>query len=53
MDHEWVYGGFFNLFESYNYPVIVYAVGQAFEKNPAIAQAFTKNGHEVASHAYR
>jgi len=42
-----------NLFESYKFPVTVYAIGQAFEKNPAVAQAFTQKGHEVASHGYR
>lgn len=42
-----------DLFESHNFPVTAYAVGQALEMNPAVAQAFTQNGHEVASHAYR
>jgi hypothetical protein len=30
-----------------------YAVGQAFEMNLEAAQAFTRNGHEIASHGYR
>ncbi|KAH8812241.1 possibe polysaccharide deacetylase [Xylogone sp. PMI_703] len=40
-------------FEQHSLPVTVYAVGQAFEKNPEAAEAFTKNGHEIASHGYR
>lgn len=40
-------------FEKHGYPVTAYAIGQAFEKNPEAAEAFTKNGHEIASHGYR
>jgi peptidoglycan/xylan/chitin deacetylase (PgdA/CDA1 family) len=42
-----------NLFEKHKMPVTAYAVGQAFEMNREVAKAFTQNGHEVASHAYR
>jgi peptidoglycan/xylan/chitin deacetylase (PgdA/CDA1 family) len=42
-----------DLFEKHGFPVTAYAVGMAFEKNPEVAKAFTQNGHEVASHAYR
>lgn len=42
-----------NCFEQYSYPVTAYAIGQAFERNPEVAEAFTKNGHEIASHGYR
>lgn len=31
----------------------IYAVGKALEANPAVAEAFAKAGHEVASHACR
>jgi peptidoglycan/xylan/chitin deacetylase (PgdA/CDA1 family) len=42
-----------NLFEKNKVPVTVFAVGQALEKNPAVAKAFVNGGHEVASHCYR
>jgi peptidoglycan/xylan/chitin deacetylase (PgdA/CDA1 family) len=42
-----------NCFEKHEFPVTAYAVGQAFEKNAEAAQAFTRNGHEIASHGYR
>jgi allantoinase len=31
----------------------IYACGQALERNPAIARAFTARGHEPAAHGYR
>ena len=34
-------------------PITCYAVGQALEKNPAVAKALQDGGHEIASHAYR
>ncbi|TVY20926.1 Chitin deacetylase 1 [Lachnellula arida] len=42
-----------NCFEKYGMPVTAYAIGQAFEKNLEVADAFGKNGREVASHGYR
>ncbi|KAF2668298.1 possibe polysaccharide deacetylase [Microthyrium microscopicum] len=42
-----------NLFEKHGVPVTAYAVGQALEKNPAVAKAFVDGGHEIASHGYR
>lgn len=42
-----------NCFEKHDMPVTIYAIGQAIEKNPEVAEAFTKNGHEIASHGYR
>lgn len=42
-----------SLFEEHKMPVTCYAVGMAFEKNLSVAEAFTRNGHEIASHAYR
>jgi putative urate catabolism protein len=34
-------------------PLTVFAVGMALERNPEVAAAFTEQGHEVASHAWR
>ncbi|GAM88032.1 hypothetical protein ANO11243_060610 [Dothideomycetidae sp. 11243] len=42
-----------NMFEKYDAPVTIYAVGQALEKNPSAARAFVNGGHEIASHGYR
>lgn len=42
-----------NLFEALGMPITCYAVGQALEKNPAVAKALMDGGHEIASHAYR
>lgn len=42
-----------NLFEAHGMPITCYAVGQALEKNPAVAAALQVGGHEIASHAYR
>jgi len=42
-----------NLFEAHKMPITAYAVGQALEKNPAVAKALKDGGHEIASHAYR
>lgn len=41
------------MFEKHGFPVTAYAIGQALEKNTEVAKAFTKNGHEIASHGYR
>ncbi|ERS97560.1 carbohydrate esterase family 4 protein [Sporothrix schenckii 1099-18] len=40
-------------FEAHQMPVTAFAVGQALEKNPAVAAALGQNGHEIASHGYR
>ena len=42
-----------SMFEKHDVPVTAYAVGQALEKNPAVAKAFVDGGHEIASHCYR
>lgn len=49
----WVIWCLLNGFAKHRFPVTAYAAGQALEKNPEVAQAFTRNGHEIASHAYR
>ena len=41
------------LFKKYNIPITFYAVGRAFERNPAVAKFAEENGHEVASHCYK
>jgi peptidoglycan/xylan/chitin deacetylase (PgdA/CDA1 family) len=41
------------LFNKYNYKYTLYAVGKAIEDNPAVGISSVKNGHDVASHAYR
>jgi peptidoglycan/xylan/chitin deacetylase (PgdA/CDA1 family) len=43
----------FRLFNKYNYKYTLYAVGKALEDNPAVGVSSVKNGHDVASHAYR
>jgi putative urate catabolism protein len=41
------------LFETYQVPVSVFAVGMAAERNPEVIHAFHAAGHEIASHGYR
>src|SRR5688572_22380194 len=41
------------LFKKYNMPLTVFAVAMALEKYPEIAEAFMRDGHEIASHGYR
>ena len=41
------------LFNKYNYKFTTYAVGKAFECQPDVPKAIVRDGHEVASHAYR
>ena len=41
------------LFKKCGVPLTAYAVGRAFEANPEAAKAFVRDGHEIASHAYR
>lgn len=43
----------FRLFNKHNYKYTLYAVGKALEDNPAVGHSSVKNGHDVASHAYR
>ncbi|KAH7321673.1 hypothetical protein BKA65DRAFT_556022 [Rhexocercosporidium sp. MPI-PUGE-AT-0058] len=43
----------FRLFNKLNYKYTLYAVGKAIEDNPAVGLSSVKNGHDVASHAYR
>lgn len=41
------------LFAERGLPLTVYACGRALELNPAMARAFTDQGHEVACHGWR
>lgn len=41
------------LFQKYDVPVTVFAVGMALEKYPEMAEAFARDGHEICSHGYR
>ncbi|WWD19943.1 hypothetical protein CI109_104416 [Kwoniella shandongensis] len=41
------------LFKKHDIPITFYAVGRAFERNPAVAKYAEENGHEVASHCYK
>jgi putative urate catabolism protein len=41
------------LFEKYQVPVTVQAVGMAVERNPDIVRALHTAGHEICSHGYR
>ena len=40
-------------FKERQWPLTVFAVGLALEKNPEIAKVFHGQGHEVAAHGYR
>ncbi|ODV84151.1 carbohydrate esterase family 4 protein [[Candida] arabinofermentans NRRL YB-2248] len=41
------------LFKQYDMKLTAYAVGRALERNLEVAKAFVRDGHEIASHAYR
>lgn len=41
------------LFKKHDIPLTVFAVAMAFERNPDVAKAMVKAGHEICSHAYR
>lgn len=41
------------IFREFQWPLTIFAVGLALEKNPDVARAFHKLGHEVAGHGYR
>ncbi len=43
----------FDLFKRENIPLTVFAVAMALERNPAVADAALKAGHEICSHGYR
>ena len=41
------------LFNKHNIKYVLYAVGKALEDNPAVGISSVKNGHDIASQAYR
>jgi putative urate catabolism protein len=41
------------LFRQYGVPLTVFAVALALKKNPALVEAFLRDGHEIASHGWR
>ena len=41
------------VFKSFGYHFTCFAVGQALEKNPDVALACVRDGHEIAGHGYR
>ena len=41
------------MFDEFDMPLTVFAVGLALEKNPDVASVFAAAGHEVASHHWR
>ncbi|OAP54858.1 hypothetical protein AYL99_11306 [Fonsecaea erecta] len=59
IESEYEYGSrvgvwrLFRLFNKYNFKYTLYAVGKAIEENPEVAISSVRNGHDVASHAYR
>lgn len=42
-----------NLFEDHNIPLTIFACGLALERNPKLADALKKSGHEIAGHGFR
>jgi putative urate catabolism protein len=42
-----------DLFKRYHAPLTVFGVAMALERNPAVVDAFLKDGHEIASHGLR
>ena len=41
------------LFEDYEIPVTFFAIAMALERNPTVAEAAMKAGHEICSHGWR
>lgn len=41
------------LFRKYDMPLTIFAVALALEKHPEVAEAFMRDGHEIACHGYR
>ena len=48
--------GVWRILDAFNkrqWPLTIFAVGLALEKNPSIARVFIDQGHEIAGHGYR
>nr|WP_240969639.1 allantoinase PuuE [Sneathiella limimaris] len=41
------------LFREYDIPLTIFGVAMAMERNPAVVEAFLRDGHEICSHGYR
>lgn len=41
------------MFEEYEMPLTIFAVGMAVERHPAVIEEMVKLGHEICSHGYR
>ena len=41
------------LFRRYDFPLTIFGVAMAMQRNPAAVDAFMKAGHEIASHGWR
>ena len=41
------------IFEEYQVPLTIFAVGMAVERNPSVIHAMVEAGHEICSHGYR
>ena len=59
MESIYEYGsrvGVWRILDAFNkrqWPLTIFAVGLALEKNPSIARVFVDQGHEIAGHGYR
>ena len=59
MESIYEYGsrvGVWRILDAFNkrqWPLTIFAVGLALEKNPSIARVFIDQGHEIAGHGYR
>src|SRR6202012_815712 len=43
----------FELFEARKIPITMFAVGEALQRNPRVAEEFARAGHEIAAHGWR
>jgi putative urate catabolism protein len=41
------------LFKDQDIPLTIFAVAMAMQRNPAVVEAFLRDGHEICSHGYR
>ncbi len=41
------------LFKEQGIPLTIFAVAMAMQRNPAVVEAFLRDGHEICSHGYR
>lgn len=41
------------IFEAFDFPLTIFAVGMAIERHPAVIKEMVRLGHEICSHGYR